>query len=203
MRIHIFGDSIVHGAIDIEKGGWANRLMCYFWEHWDEYGGVNVHHFGIDGNMSGDVCGRCEAEMVSWKPDVVIFSVGLNDAARIPSGEDKTSLDTYTGNIQQLVGLAQKYTQTVVFLGLTRVDESRTSISKDGVDWTYTNDRIAQCDALLEETAKKLGVHYVPCADVVPIEHLEDGLHPDSRGHELLFEHIRDALCDRGVIKRV
>lgn len=199
MRICIFGDSIVHGVMDAEKGGWANRLMCYFQEHWDAYE-ASVYALGIDAETAAGLLKRFQVEADARKPDVIVFAIGINDSAHWQDGRECCLQEDFVCDIDALVALAKKYTSTIVFVGLTRVNEQQSSDYQASDDWVYTNTRIALFDTLLQEAAERAGGHYISCATIVPIENLPDRLHPDATGHQKLFEHIRSELLTRNII---
>jgi lysophospholipase L1-like esterase len=196
MRICIFGDSIVHGVMDAEMGGWANRLMCYFQEHWDEYE-VSVYPLGIDGDTTSGLLKRFDVEASARLPDCIVFAIGINDAVFREGDRVEIELKGFEKNIEELHRRAREYTQTkIVCVGCTPVDDTKLYPyvgSESGK--CYTSKRIQEYDARLKTTAERLGAHYISCADVIsPFEDLSDGLHPNAEGHRKLFEHIRDEL---------
>lgn len=199
MRICIFGDSIVHGVMDAEGGGWATRLMIHFWEHWDEYE-TNVYPLGIDAETAAGLLKRLDVEAMARKPDVIICAIGINDSSQRQDGSDVCSEKDFIRDIDALITQAKQYTSQIVFVGLTRVNENKSAEYLAPDDWVYTNERIEAFDLILKDAAAHAGALCIPCADVVPVENLPDRLHPDAVGHQKLFEYIRDVLLEKGIV---
>ena len=124
MVICIWCDSITWGAYDPEQGGWATRLRNYF-----EAKGVSdvwVYNLGIVDDTTASLLNRIEVEAKSREPNFIIFAIGINDAQFIHSTNSlRVSLDNFRQNLAKLLALAKKFTNKVVFVGLTKVDESK------------------------------------------------------------------------------
>lgn len=187
MRICVFGDSITWGACDYEKGGWATRLRNYLEKHND----VAVYNLGINGDTTEGLLRRFDAEAGERKPDIVAFAIGVNDSKYFGE-KDKPNvpLDKFSVNIQRLAEKARKFTDKIVFVGITPVDEKRTMPTSWNPKKSYDNESIARYDAVVEDFCKKERLFYIPMKDVIQIEDLEDGLHPNSAGHEKMFRKI-------------
>jgi lysophospholipase L1-like esterase len=72
-QIGVWGDSIVHGGNDAEKGGWVNRLKL------DTAGrgwGDHVFGLGLGGDSSRDVLERIEPELRARRQFVDYVLVG-------------------------------------------------------------------------------------------------------------------------------
>jgi lysophospholipase L1-like esterase len=186
MRIGIWGDSIVYGKCDSEGLGWVGRWRASLFKQ-DE---IEIYNFGVCRDSSEDVLKRFSAEVESISPDLIIISVGLNDA-KISTGQTETHvpLDRFKKNIQALLISSQKYTQKIYLLGLTRADDG--FIRHTGT--RFLNEIIEKYNLALLESARDCGVIFIPMFDRLdPFADLADGLHPNGIGYGKMFNIVNE-----------
>ena len=192
MNILIFGDSITWGAYDPEQGGWATRLRNYFEE---KDSNTNVYNLGISGDTTADLLERIETETKSREPNLIIFAIGINDAQFIHSTNGlRVSLDEFQQNLAKLLSVAKKFTDKVVFVGLTKVDESKTTPIPWNTDKSYTNENIKRLDSAIEKFCEDNKLKFIPMESVIGNDDLIDGLHPNTRGHIKMFERMKSEI---------
>lgn len=192
MNILIFGDSITWGAYDPEQGGWANRLRNYFEKQDND---IDVYNLGISGDTTADLLARIETEAKSREPNLIIFAIGINDAQFIHSTNSlRVSLDKFQQNLAKLFAIAKQYTDKVIFVGLTRVDESKTTPIPWNTDKSYTNENVERFDNAIEKFCEENKLKFVPMKSVVGNDDLIDGLHPNSGGHAKIFELMKSEI---------
>ena len=196
--ICIFGDSITHGVLDEEMGGWANRLKVYFWEYSDEYL-TNIYDLGVDGETASGLLSRCEMEIKSRNPNIVIFAIGINDSTYYADGRVLIEEGEFKNNLEKLIQIAHKFTSEVVFIGLTPIVEKMLQPYLETGE-SYSTDRVATFDSIISETCAKQNVHYITMQDIVDSRSLPDGLHPDVNTHQKIFVHVRDFLIKNKII---
>ena len=189
----IFGDSITQGSSD-SQGGWAQRLKKY-----SENKSDKVHILGVDGATSSDLLQRFEVEASARRPDVIIFAIGINDSVYYLNKRAETSLSQFTENIKQLITLAKKFTNNIIFLGLTCVDERKTQPIPWN-NWFYSNEKIKQYDLIIKETSQKEKIHYLELFSLLSTDDLVDGLHPSDRGHQKMFEKVETFLEEKKIL---
>ena len=71
------------------------------------------------------------------------------------------------------------------------VDESKTSPIPWNLDKCYTNIDIERYDTALQDFSQKENLAYIDMKGVLNIDDLSDGVHPNTNGHNKMFEHIR------------
>ncbi len=192
MNILIFGDSITWGAYDPEQGGWATRLRNYFEAQDND---VDVYNLGISGDTTADLLERIEIEAKSREPNLIIFAIGINDAQFIHSTNGlHVSLDEFQQNLAKLLTIAKKFTDNVVFVGLTSVDESKTTPIPWNTDKSYTNENIKRLDNTIEKFCEDNKLKFISMENVVGNDDLIDGLHPNTRGHIKIFERMKSEI---------
>lgn len=161
VNLCIFGDSIAYGSWDA-SGGWVDRLRSYLHgvtlaSRFQSY--YFAYHLGIPGNTTGDVLARLPHEAKMREPHVIIFAVGINDARwRVPGQIPHVDEDTFRRNIVKLIAEGRRFTQMIVFVGLTAVDETKT-MPFDPACY-FENERIRRYDAILREIVTTAEIIY-------------------------------------------
>lgn len=199
LRIVALGDSLVYGYGDPVGGGWVERLR----RRWmaQEKGHV-LYNLGVRGDRTHQVAERLEGEyryrgeLRNRVPDVIILSVGVNDSARLrrPNGRLFTDFETYQQEIENLLDKAQQLCP-VYFVGMVPVDEEKMPF----IDCFYFNhfDQYRY----KEVTKKACQSRHIPYLDIfdlwlgrgedyVKSRLINDGLHPNVKGYESLYNDI-------------
>lgn len=210
-QILVFGDSITYGAWD-KEGGWAQRLKKFLDKKTlsgpETY--FLVYNLGVAGDTTKDLLKRFEFETRQrfWEDGetIIIFAIGLNDSQFIHSQNSlQTPPERFKENIQELANLAQKFTQKIIFIGFTPVDESKTTPLPWNIDKSYKNENIQNYNEIIKLFCRENSLLFIEI-----FEHwikmgykslLEDGLHPNSAGHQRIFETIKDFLVENKVLK--
>ena len=199
MHIIIFGDSIGQGFFDTKQGGWATLLsMCLQRETIEsDYERYNsVFNLSISGENTTEITSRLKPELParlsSKKKNILIFAAGINDAKRLlPSNELYVPIEVTKENIERFVQHAQQSVDQIFIIGLTRVDERYTT--EYNAD-AFLNKDIEEYDQMIKAFADDNQIVYIPTADLISEDCLEDGLHPNAKGHRLIFERVKETL---------
>lgn len=169
----IFGDSIGCGEGD-PHGGWTKLLGKKY----------SIKNLSIDGATTADYLKNFPAGLD--KNSTLIIALGVNDAAMI-------SLENYRENLIQLIKLAKKYTQDIIFIGPATVDQ----VKVDPVPWapeiSYKANIVQQYSKTMSQVARKEKINFIDLFNQLPPEYiktLDDGLHPNHTGHQMIFEII-------------
>jgi len=184
-QILIFGDSITYGAFD-KKGGWVERLK-------EKLMGkdILVYNLGVSGDTTIDLLDRFENETrARYDNDTtLILEIGIND-----SYHSDITPEMFENNIQELIKKAKKYSKKIVFLGLTPVDESKTNPLPWNKNAFYKNNKIQKYDNIIKEVCKRNSIHFIEISNnFAKTDYkilLHDGLHPNTKGHEKIFEIV-------------
>ena len=72
------------------------------------------------------------------------------------------------------------------------VDETKTCPVFWDKTINYTNKDYKEYNEAIKDIAEKEKVKYIKMSDLLIKEDLEDGLHPNSKGHQKLFLKIKD-----------
>lgn len=188
MNICIFGASITWGAYDSEAAGWVNRLRMYF-ESKDK--DIDVYNLGVCGDTTTDLLRRIKVEAGSRNPGMIMFGIGTNDSQFVHSvNKQRTSPEEYKDNLLKLVTIARKFTDKIVFVGLTPVDESKTNPIPWNEDKSYFNERLNELNKVLEDFCNENNLIYISMDGIISNQDLYEGLHPNAQGHKKMFEKI-------------
>lgn len=181
--ICIFGDSITWGAYDLEFGGWVNRLRLYFDNKGDFE--TEVYNCGVSGDTVADVLKRFDAEAKARTPDKIVLAIGINDT--LHSEDPGTNPADFEKQYRSLLEKAKKFTSEIIILGLTNVDET-------SGDHGYKNESIEKYDQKIKQLAENENLPFIDLFSTLSIDEFEDGLHPNTHGHQKIFEKVKEAL---------
>src|SRR3989338_5783648 len=213
MTILCFGDSITYGNWD-PKGGWVGRLREYLdTKSLENYTGADLYstfytltyNLGIPGETSTILIERFEGELaMRYNPDelnIILIAIGINDARFYKStGQHETDIEDFRQNIWDLEEIAKKYTNDVAFIGLTPVDEARTDPLFWEADAVYKNEYIEKYDTVIKDFCQSRKVPFVDVFSAMKnlevAKLMEDGIHPNQEGYEVLEEIIKAAVFE-------
>lgn len=190
----VFGDSISWGAFDLKQGGWVEMLKKAEMPK-DGF----VYNCSISGNSSTDILSRMQDE-IDYRLDPqddlrIILAFGINDAARKGSDKRKAlATDSYLfiDNVDKIIKMALRYTDDVVVIGATKVDENKsTPVHWDENLYYYNKDIIYGNESLRQMCDSFRGkVKFIDVFDVLAKNNLTDGTHPTPEGHLKLYKKI-------------
>jgi len=186
--ICIFGDSITWGAWDEEFGGWSNRLNIYFNTLPNGY--LELYNLGMSGEDTRKMLPRVENECKFRNPDIIIFAIGINDSISFVN-KPNVPINEFKNNIEKLIEIAKKFTNEIIFIGITNVDESKTTPTIWKEDIFFRNEEIKKYDKIIEEASKSNNLKYIKLFNLLKNEDLEDGIHPNANGHKKIFKEIK------------
>ncbi len=208
-QVLIFGASTTQGLWDGE-GGWADRLKRFLMQSYLPHPKKEIYVFnlGIAGNNSQHILNRFDAETkerLRHSKTLFIFSFGGNDSHLLNDKmTSKTPTNIFSKNIIDIIHQAKKYSNLIVFVGLNPVDESRTIPLPWETNVSFKNDLIKQYSDIIKDICKQEHVHFIEIFDeLIKMNYkslLEDGLHPNSEGHKIIFEIVRDYLISHNII---
>lgn len=198
-NILIFGDSIAGGRKIEKVKSWPLLLTQDIDKKDKDF--TLVHNLSIPGQSTKELLKRFPIEAASRckkiSPDdlsSIIFAIGINDAKCTGSGENfVTSQENFKRNLQILIENAQKYTNHIIFIGLTPVDERKTA----PIDNVYfLNENIRNYEKIIEEKCKENNIVFLSIIEGwLAFNYLDllsnDGIHPNEVGHQKIFEKIQ------------
>jgi len=210
--ICVFGDSITWGAWDKEHGGWVERLKTYFWSAdasleetaW-------VHNLGVSANTTKQLLERFDEEVRrrTWtsseshqykENNIIIFQIGKNDSIYVKTNATPwVTAPAYRENLLTLIEKARALSNHIIFLGLAHVDETKTTPINENEEF-YDNENIEAYDTVVREVCHENNAHYIPIVNVIGVEDLDDGLHPNAHGHQKIFETVRAFLLENNIV---
>ncbi|NOQ55587.1 MAG: hypothetical protein GQ477_02145 [Nanohaloarchaea archaeon] len=212
-HILVFGDSIAWGAWD-SRGGWVDRLKNFVYEKninltdYKDYD-CTIYNLGISGNTSENIAARLDIETKSRlsknEENIILFAIGINDSAFIKSKDDNwIPIKSFEKNIQKIIDIPNKIVTKIICLNINPVQENKTNPIPWETDIYYKNENIKQYNNSISKICSE---NNVECIDIFelfsksnPNQLLEDGLHPNTEGHKLIFETVKKFLEERNII---
>ncbi len=211
-HILIFGTSTTYGAWDSE-GGWVARLRKFIDRNLISSGlktEILVYNQGISGAKTEDILKTFELETearLGHNRDneiIIILHVGINDTIYNKSlGKVEVSPKDFENNLKLLINKAKKYSNKIIVVGSMPVDKI-----VDPMPWapgrSYRNTYVAQYNEILKNVSKAENVHFIEVykkfIDSDYSSLLADGVHMNDKGHEKLYELVRDYLLKEKII---
>ncbi len=208
MIILVFGDSFAYGAWD-KGGGWVQRLRKYL-EKRMEY--VLCYNLGVSGDTTRDLLIRFKQEaskrIEKSEKTIIFFSIGMNDSAFLKSkNRNKVSISEFKFNIRKLIDEAMKFSSEIIFLGLTPVNERKTTPVSWNADLFYKNFFIRKYELSIKRVCKARKVNFIGLFNRFYRMNYtrllsKDGLHLNSRGHKIIFQIVKKHLEQINVLKK-
>lgn len=203
--IYAFGDSITYGSWDTVNGGWCSLLR----KHVDQKNAkdpnayIRLYNLGIPGEATDTAVKRFLPELnARGRRDeeyIFIIAFGANDACFIPSRQElNVTIDDFTKNIQQMVTYAKECSQKIILLNITPVIDELT-INPVGKDRSRHNQRYQEYNEQLAQIAKDHNLVFIDMNSAFASRDYQkllcaDGLHPNDKGHQLMFDLISNEL---------
>lgn len=188
--ICIFGDSTAWGAWDMEKGGWVNRLWLDIGCRDEDY--VELYNLSVSGGTTQTIIERFENEARIRNADAFIFQTGGNDASYNGSGIFGNTLEKFEENLKEIIRRAKKITDKIIFLDLKNCDESKTMPVSWAESWV-TNENIQKYSKIMKSVCFEEKVLFLDI-EILENSDFKDGLHPNSNGHDKIFQQVKTFL---------
>jgi len=207
-NILIFGDSITWGAWD-KKGGWVERLKCDTNEKnvanadYDQ----DIYNLGVSGDSVAELLRRFEFEVrarAGEKETILVFAVGLNDSQILKDNIPRFSLERFRENLGMLSNIGKKISSKIIFVGLTPVDDDKVDPMPWAPEKSYKNESVKKFNFELRLFCEKEKIDFIDVySELIKKDYkglLQDGAHPNSKGHKKIYEIVKEFLIEKGVI---
>ncbi|MFH1749689.1 MAG: GDSL-type esterase/lipase family protein [bacterium] len=197
--ILIFGDSIVAGRGVTKNKSWVS-LLANFFDKKNVFDTM-VYNLGVPGESTTELLKRfdpeCKARTKRHTPSdhiSIIIAIGINDSKGFGSPRKyNTPLKVFSENIRKLITIAGKYSDNIIFVGLTPVNGHKTM----PLDKNYfSNKNIKFFNSTIEKICKDNGATFI---EILKgwlkkdyRKHLsKDKIHLNELGHKKIFNKIR------------
>jgi len=170
-RVVFHGDSITDG--------W--RLNEYF-------PGMDFVNRGISGQITGEMLGRMQADVIAHKPQAMLILAGTNDIAR------GVSVETIQNNLTMIADLCEFHKIKVILASILPVSDHHKG-TNPRFEMTVTRPPavIRELNIWIAGFAKRRGFTYLNYFDAMAdeggflkAELADDGLHPNSAGYRIM-----------------
>jgi lysophospholipase L1-like esterase len=134
---------------------------------------------------------------------VIIINIGANDSAVMVDSLWVSKKD-FASNLKKIIKVSRKFSKSIFFVEAMPMDESKTHPVAWDKRVTYTNESIKKYNEILKSVCKEEKVKLIPLFDAFSkIDYkklLADGVHPNSEGHQKIFEIVKDYLVKNKII---
>jgi lysophospholipase L1-like esterase len=202
----VFGDSIAYGCWD-DKGGWVSRLRSYLHKkvasknyQYDKT--YTVYNLAVSGDTTKEVSGRFVKEikprLSEEEENIIIFAFGINDSQILNKDKRNTTpLPQYIKGIKELIKLAVPFSDKIIFVGLTPVDEKKVNPTPWEPEHSYKNSHILKYNTVLKKICKESGIIFLDLfypMNKNPKKYLSDGLHLNNDGHHYVCRKLLETI---------
>jgi len=202
-KILCFGDSITLGEKDDKRGGWADRLKTLFIHQYVDtnYQAVTLYNLGVAGETSDGLIRRFKTELNArrMKNDktIVIFFYGAND---VVIRKEKNTVPTtyYKRNLSECIKLAHSFNAEVLILSPLPVSEKVDGKLNQYNQLLFNRD-LVEYQQVVQQLSVEFNCCYLDIYSLFTQNNKEsllssDGIHPNAKGHELLYKAINNQL---------
>ncbi|OGI12238.1 hypothetical protein A3K64_02835 [Candidatus Micrarchaeota archaeon RBG_16_36_9] len=205
----IFGDSITYGSWD-KIGGWVQRLRAFIEEKYPEE--HLIYNLGVSADTTDSLLERLEFEINNrgyerskrrGSETIIIFQIGINDSAFMENSF-WIKQERFEENIKSIIRKSKRFSKKIFFVEAIPVDENKTQPIPWDKRVTYKNKNIKEYNDVMKDVCKAENVSFIEIFDKFSKSDykklLEDGVHPNSEGHEKIFETVKDYLIENKII---
>ncbi len=200
-KILVFGDSIAYGKWD-SQGGWVSRLRSYIdtTHNLNKEGNVQVFNLGIPGEVMPRLSNRFDEELTMRtfpnEKSLIIIACGINDSCSNNwMTEKQTDINEFEAAYEKMITIARDHHCEIVAIGLTPVNAEKSK------GLLFSNEDVKKYDHSLHAISTKNNVPVLQLFDELLENNfsdlLVDAVHPNDKGHEILFTKIKDFLGSR------
>jgi lysophospholipase L1-like esterase len=207
--ILVFGGSAVWGQGDL-NGGWVHLLRKFIDTKYSKSKmayKIQLYNLGVSGETTTKLAKWIDYEIEHRikKDLIVVICLTTNDSARIKSeNSHKTVEEKFVMNINLITKIAQKYTDKVVVVNSQPVSEHLTNPLAWSKDKYIKNKDIEKYNSLAKRFCSENNIDYIDIYKVLKTkfnkELSNDGVHPNTKGHQLIFAMVRDFLIQKKLL---
>jgi lysophospholipase L1-like esterase len=203
-QLMIFGDSITAGAWD-QQGGWAARLIANLHQRNidDDSFYCMSYNLGISGDCMADVTKRMYSELEARHDSdeqlVLVLAIGTNDSQYlINESRINYTPEQFKVELEKFSKLAASVQARVLILGPGPAEEAKVDPMPWATDKSYRNQNIKLLNEVLVEWSAEYQYPFINLYEQWIDEDYKaklcDGIHPNTRGHEEIFEMVLRAI---------
>ena len=187
--ICVFGDSIAEGYNDSEKGGWVTQLARFLKAPNET---LTLYNLSIDTEDTRRIIARFDTELNARKPRTVIFALGTNDSLYFNNDKNNPNvpISEFKNNFKLLITKSKEIGAKVICVGASKVDESKVMPVAWEENIYYDNKNIQIYNESLKKICEELSSTFIETFHLLDYDDLEDGLHPNTKGHTKLFKEV-------------
>jgi lysophospholipase L1-like esterase len=200
----ILGASYAYG-VGGQSGGWGNLLKNHLHNKMYSEGGegekFEVFNFAKPGATTQFVLDTSPDLLTHYcrnKSATIILNIGANDAKAVNSPTNfLTTLPKFSNQLELLLDALIEFSEDIIFAGDCPIDEAKTNPKVnpfDGSNSYFTNSRREELKEITLELCRDKEAHYLQI-EVDKNEWIQtclfrDGLHPNQKGHQLIFNQL-------------
>lgn len=200
IKILCFGDSITLGEADLEQGGWADRLKTYFFQQSAscQTQEVILYNLGVAGETTDGLVNRFEAEVraryIKGHKLMVIIAYGANDIV-IHKNKNIVPESYFVRNLKHCIESIKQLNADLLLLNILPISDSIEGVVNQHGKLRYDQD-IQKYNSVIENLSAEINCDFLDLYTLFNAGNKEellsnDGVHPNSKGHWILYQRIK------------
>ena len=205
LKILCFGDSITLGEKDIERGGWADRLKTHYFRQFvdNQTQEITLYNLGVAGETTDGLSQRFDTELkarsIKGQASLLVLAYGANDIV-IHKNKNIVPEAYFVRNLKQCIESAKNIKAQIILLNLLPISDSIEGKVNQHGKLRFDHDVQAYND-ILKTLSKEMKCEYLDVytffIELNKEDYLSsDGVHPNSKGHELLFQKLKQKISN-------
>ncbi len=203
LKILCFGDSITLGEKDTQQGGWADRLKQDYLKQFAaaQTQTITLYNLGIASETTDGLLARFETELscryIKGQKHIIVLAYGANDIV-IHKNKNRVPQSYFIRNLKHCIEIAKKRQADVLLLSLLPISDAIEARVNQHGHLRY-DQHIQAYNRIIKNLADELHCQYLDLythfvANNKAQTLCSDGVHPNSQGHKLLYQIIKDKL---------
>ena len=203
ITICVFGNSIVRSSEQPKHKRWVGKLRSFLLKF---HKANIVYNLGVNGETTKDLLKRFKTECKAKKPDIIIINIGTNDFYHnYQKNNFKVPFRKFKNNLNHLIVEGKKFTHKIIMIGLLPVNKSKTMFLSHNTNRYCANEYCKKYNDGIKLIAEENNVLFINLFKIwTKINYKKllstDGIHPNSDGHQKIFEEVKGALIKNKLI---
>ena len=181
------GDSITLGQRAATGNGWVDQVGFYLSKQNPK---VKIINKGVSGAFAATVKESISEYIPEYNPDLVTIAIGINDFSANSRDIGNYSQAEFRDHLRTIISLANPKERSVLLLNIYHIECCFDSISN--------TDKRLVWNKLIRDIANESGVVLVDVSGAMGDKGgkilLDDALHPNQAGHNLIAKTVIDAI---------
>ncbi len=110
-------------------------------------------------------------------------------------------MNLFENNLSEIIQKARNFTSEIIFIGIAKGSDKDTIPFKNSMTGKcYDKENVRIYNDIIKKVCQKEKILFVDILNNMVDEDFYDGLHPNSAGHQKIFEIVKDFLIQSKIV---